>query len=318
MKKLQKVIIYIVNILYLLVISVSNSQAEIAKEKKNGFRENHSDFFHLFFPERTDLRLGYLEEWEAKESSGLSGYDLKNAFLEGLFQAQISRDSFLTFGGMLDARRLKFSSNEFFRTSSNEEDLYKFAFVPGFGTFINDDFLFWTQAEVGSYSDLDSGPLDKDNFQAWGNAQLVYRLNPSAQLLIGVSYSNDYLETNLLPFFGIRLMSDTGAFHLAADLPFNARVGYYITPYIETFAQMIVKGDKYRMRLNGEKFNVGVHDERAGIGLRFWLGSNVSWTFEGGRTISSELKYYSTQPGQFINGEIDSHWFAQSYLGVAF
>lgn len=41
--------------------------------------------------------------------------------------------------------------------------------------------------------------------------------------------------------------------------------------------------------------NVGVHDERAGIGLRFWLGRNISWTFEGGQTVNSEFKFYTSK-----------------------
>lgn len=58
----------------------------------------------------------------------------------------------------------------------------------------------------------------------------------------------------MLPFVGIRLMSTREHLIYGADFPFNARVGYYLTPHIETFAQMVVKGDRYRMRLNGERF----------------------------------------------------------------
>ena len=304
---------------FLMFTSITTNVLAETQNKKNSdsFVTNHSDFFHLFFSERTDLRVGYLNELNAKEQSGSGEYKLQNAYIDGLFQAQISKDSFMSFGGTLDARSYDFTDN-ISRADLDKENLYKLEFQPGIGAFLNDDFLFWAQAKIGSYSDLDKGPLQIDNYQLLGNVQLVYRLNPGAQLIGGVSYSNDYLEQRLLPFLGIRLLSDTGALHVSIDLPFSARVGYYLTPKIETFVKLIAKGDRYRMRLNGEDFDVGVHDERGSIGLRFWLGNHVSWTFEGGRTLTSQLKFYAPAPGQFIGGDIESHWFAQSYLGLAF
>lgn len=296
----------------------ADSRARSATPVSDGFRENHADFFHLFSTERTDMRIGYLQELEANEEVGPGSYELQNVFFDSLFQASFSRDSFFSIGATFDARQYDFSSPRTVRTYQSEENLYKMTIQPGIGFFINDDFLFWAQSELGHYSDLDQGMSSLDNYQAWGNAQIVYRLHPGTQLLAGISYSNDYLDQQLLPFVGIRIMSDTGAFHLAVDLPFMARVGYYLTPKIETFGQIKVSGDRYRTRVNGETFNVGVHDERAGIGLRFWLGNHVSLTFEGGRTLSSELRYYTQRPGQFLNGDIEPHWYVQSYLGLAF
>ncbi len=299
-----------------VLIGLADADSNSARREGRSFKEAHADFFHLFFAERTDLRVGYLYEMDAKGGSNAPEYQLHNAFVDGLFQAQVSTDSFVSIGTTVDARRYDFSQGS--NLNFDSEDLYKVSLKPGFGTFINDDFLFWAQLELGSYSDLDRGPIEAENYQALGNIQFVYRLNPGAQLLAGVSYSNTYLEQKLLPFVGIRLMSDTGAFQLAVDLPFNARAGYYLNPHIETFAQIVAKGDRYRVRMNDQDFNVGVHDERAGIGIRFWLGSQVSLTFEGGRTLNSQFKFYTDTPQLYYDGDIDPHWFAQSYLGIAF
>lgn len=311
MRKLLNIFLLTVTTHFICLSFVSAEQ-----HISNNFKESHADFFHLFFAERTDLRAGYLYEMDAKGNETSPEYQLQNAFIEGLFQAQVSRDSFVSIGVNLGARRYHFSGGNDPKLDS--DDLYKVAFTPGYGTFINDDFLIWGQLELGSYSDLDRGPIQSENYQALGNIQLVYRLNPGAQLLAGISYSNDYLEQRLLPFVGLRLMSDTGAFQLVLDLPFKARAGYYLNPHIETFAQVVAKGDRYRVRTDGEDFNVGVHDERAGIGLRFWLGNQISLTFEGGRTLNSEFKFYTDTPQHFYDGDIDPHWFVQSYLGIAF
>ena len=315
----QRYIYLLITLVFLTNISLTLAQKAPAKNERNkDFRSSHSDFFHLYFPERTDLRAGYVHEWTAKEQNGAGEYSLNNFFMDGMFQASVSKDSFMSFGGGFDMRQYDFQSNPTFRTGTKEENLYKINFAPGFGTFINDDFLFWAQAKIGNYSDLDAGALNLDDYLVLGSGEFVYRINPGAQVVLGASYSNDYLNQKLLPILGLRLMSDTGAFTLAMDLPFRFRVGYYITPHIEVFGQAVAKGDRYNVRLNGDEFNVGVHDERAGGGIRFWLGSNLSLTFDGGRTLRSQLKFYTANPGQFINGDIESHWYAQSYLGVAF
>jgi hypothetical protein len=313
---------------YLLIIFLSlifsnnafsqNNNKKVVKNV-NDFRNNHSDFFHLYSTERTDLRLGYLREFSAEEDFGTNEYDLDNFFAEGLFQASTSKDTFFSFGGNFDVRKYDISNNKFNFSNDSSEQLYKIAFSPGFGTFINDDFLIWGQTQIGNFSDLDDGFFNLDDYLVLGRIELIYRLNPSAQLIFGAAYSNDYLTQNLLPILGLRLMSDTGAFQLAIDAPFRIRVGYYLNPRIEVFSQVVAKGDRYNIRLNGDEFTVGVHDERAGGGIRFWLGNHVSLTFEGGQTLNSQFKFYrDSLKSQFSDGDIKPHWFAQSYLGLAF
>lgn len=66
MKYLEKISFIIILVFSLIILAEIPSRAESAKAQKNGFAKPFR-IFYLFFAERTDLRLGYLEEWDAEE-----------------------------------------------------------------------------------------------------------------------------------------------------------------------------------------------------------------------------------------------------------
>ncbi len=304
----------IVSLFLLSFISLGSIDVKAESE----FKEEHGSFFRVLQPERTDLRVGYLHELDAKETYGPGEYNLQNLFGEFNVQSPISRDSFFSLGGKIEQKRFLFTPVDSALTRTGSENLYGISVRPGIGVFLNDDVLLSGQAIIGNYSDLEGGILNASDYQLLGKSQLVFQINPGTQLLVGASYTNDYLDQKLLPFVGIRLVSETGRFNLSIDFPFFARVGYYITPKIETFGQFVVSGDRFQSTINGEDLKVGVHDQRAGGGLRFWLFEGVSLTFEGGRTVGSELRFNDYRAGQFTNdGEIDSHWYGRTYLGFS-
>lgn len=282
------------------------------------FKNSHSSFFHVYFAERTDMRAGYLFEKSGQDSTSPAEFDLHNLFADFSFLSPLNENSFFSLGGAIESRRYLFQSLNTPTGSIGSENLYKFAITPGYGLFINESILFWAQASIGHYSDLDRGLLNRDDYQLLGSAQLIFRINPGAQVILGASYTNTYLDQQFLPFVGLRLLSETGKIHISVDFPFHARMGYYITPHIETFGQVVVSGDRYRATIDGDEIDVGVHDQRAGLGFRFWLGTYISWTFEGGRTLSSDFKFYKRDGSAFTQGDIDPHWYGRSYLGLAF
>jgi len=313
--------------LFLTFITVLVSATTIispAHAQSNGlssldeFKNSHSDFFHVYFAERTDMRAGYLFEKSGQDSTSPAEFDLHNVFADFSILSPLDEDSFFSLGGAIESRRYLFESLNTPTGSIGSENLYKFAITPGYGLFINESILFWAQASIGHYSDLDQGLLNKDDYQLLGSGQLIFRINPGAQVILGASYTNTYLDQQFLPFVGLRLLSETGKIHISVDFPFHARMGYYITPHVETFGQVVVSGDRYRATIDGDEIDVGVHDQRAGLGFRFWLGTYVSWTFEGGRTLSSEFKFYKRDLTSFTQGDIDPHWYGRSYLGLAF
>jgi hypothetical protein len=283
------------------------------------FNRAHGNFFHVYFAERTDVRAGYLFEPSAKESGGPGAFDLHNSFLNFSTVFARSEDTFFSLGGDFEVRRYLFSVVEDAGTRTGSENLYKIAFSPGVGTFLTDNILAWGSATFGNYSDLEGGVFNRDDYQLLADARLVFQVNPGAQIILGVSYTNNYLNQRLLPVLGLRLLSESGTLHISVDLPFHGRIGYYFTPHIEGFTQVVVSGDRYQAKINGEDVSVGVHDERVGVGARFWLGSFFSFTVEGGRTLNSQLRFMRTDPGQFgRNGSLDMHWYMRTYIGVAF
>lgn len=293
----------------------------------DAFNREHGSFFHVYSAERTDLRVGYLYEPDAKESSaGTTGskgsFDLQNIFLNFSSVFALSEDSFFSLGGDFESRRYQFSTSGFGdggQVRSSTESLYKIAFSPGFGTFLTDSILAWGTVTIGNYSDLQGGAFSKDDYQLLGEGRLIFQINPGAQIIVGASYTNTYLDQRLLPIFGLRLLSESGKLHIAIDLPLYGRIGYYFTPYIEGFGQVVVTGDRYRTNVSGEDLTIGVHDERVGVGVRFWLGSYVSLTLEGGRTIDSQLRFMKVSSPIFSgDGSLDMHWYGRAYLGLAF
>jgi hypothetical protein len=283
------------------------------------FNREHGNFFHIYFSERTDVRAGYLYEPSADESAGPGSFDLHNAFFDFSSVLALSKDSFFSLGGKFESRRYLFSIVDDAKTRTGSENLYAVAFSPGIGIFLTDSILAWGSVTLGNYSDLEGGILDIDDYQLLADARLIYQINPGAQIVLGAAYTNNYLSQRLLPVIGIRLLSESGKLHISIDLPFHGRIGYYFSPYFEGFTQLVVTGDRYQARINGEDLRVGVHDERYGIGGRFWLGSYLSWTVEGGRTLSSQLRFMTSDPGQFSrNGSLEQHWYLRSYLGLAF
>ncbi|HMO17302.1 MAG TPA: DUF6268 family outer membrane beta-barrel protein [Oligoflexia bacterium] len=294
--------------------------SDLAKSESGGtlFRKAHGDFFHLYSAERTDLRAGYIYEPGAKEKSGPGEFDLHNYYTEFTLLSPLGEDSFFSIGGDFSVRRYLFSIVDSAPTRIGSENLYKFTFRPGWGIFLTDDVLVWGEADIGLYSDLERGLANRDDYRILGSAQIIFRLNPGAALLAGVSYSNTYLDQVTLPFIGLRMLSESGQTHISIDFPFHARLGYYFNPQLETFAQFTVSGDRYRTEIEGREFDIGIHDQRAGLGARFWLGSYLSLTFEGGRTVGSELRFMTPNPGQFLEADISPHWYVQSYMGLAF
>ncbi len=286
------------------------------------FNQAHGSFFHLYFAERTDVRAGYLFEPSVEESKGPGKFDLHNPFLNFSTVFAVDEGMFFSLGGEFEARRYLFSHVADASTGSRRtapENLYKIAFSPGVGKFLTDSILAWGSLTLGNYSDLKGGVLDKDDYQLLADARLVFQINPGAQLIFGAAYTNNYLNQRLLPVLGLRLLSESGKLHISVDFPFHGRIGYYVTPYVEGFTQIVVSGDRYQAQINGEDIRVGVHDERLGVGARFWLGSYVSFTLEGGRTLNSQLRFMRSDSREFgRNGALDMHWYLRTYIGLAF
>jgi hypothetical protein len=298
------------------IATISSATAESSLEE---FRKAHSSFFHVYFPERTDIRAGYLHESGAQESNGPGEFDLHNSFLQFSTVIPKSKDTFFSLGGDLEARRYLFEIIDGASTGAGAQNFYKLAFSPGIGTFITDKILAWGSLTFGNYGDFQGGIFNREDYQLLGQAKLIFQINPGAQVLFGVSYTNTYLDQRLLPFIGIRLLSESGKLHISADLPFHGRVGYYLNPHIELFGQIVVTGDRFEGKVGDQDLTLGVHDERLGGGVRFWLGSYVSLTLEAGRTLKSELRFITLNPGQFTSkGDVEMHTYLRTYIGFAF
>jgi hypothetical protein len=280
------------------------------------FSTQHGDFFHLLLPSHEDIHLRYLYEADHGEDGGPGKFDLNSFSAAGELPIPLERDTYLRFGGGYSARWYDFKDVPGAATSTDSDTLHAAELSGGAGIFLNDDLLLSGKGTFGAYSDFDGG-LDTDDFRLSGEGELVYRINPGAQLLAGLRWSEDFDDTPIFPLLGIRLLSEDGKLHISLTAPVDLRVGYNINPDIEFYADASLQGNEYRMSA-GERhdFQVHVQDRRAGLGFRWWLGDTVSLGAEAGLSWTSELKFKTEDAGQF-GGDLDPAGYVSADIGIA-
>ena len=297
----------------LFLIFVLSTRVATADES---FQQAHGNFFHLYNSKKEELGIDYTNINEQKEDGGPGEYSLGILNFFGEAPAPIDRDIFLLFGGQYGMRSYDFTRVNGARTASNDDTYYKFVGETGVGMFLSDDLLIVGRGSLGSYSDLDGG-VDSDSIVTVGDARLIYQVNPGAQLLVGVRYSQDFDDTPLFPLAGFRLLNETGNIRISLTLPLDGEIRYAVTPDAFLYFRGSIMGEQYRVS-SGEgvpDFNAYVHDQLFGLGTELWFMRTVKVGAEVGYSIGSELKYKTTDSGQF-NGDLDDALYLRASLGV--
>ncbi len=290
--------------------------AGAAESETQSFVAAHADFFRLYFAEPTEIKAGYWyhPEQEAKDAAG--EYDLQMLRAELEMPAPLSRDFFMRFGGIYEQRWYDFSGRDYEAIFGSDETLYRIVFAPGAGVFLSDDFLVTGRGLLGYYSDIGGG-VEDDDFQALGDAQAVYRLNPQAQILGGIAYARPYEDYTLLPIGGVRLLSESGTLHVSITFPLEARLGFRLTESMEVYGGAWASGDRFHVRSEGEEFDVSVRERRVGGGFSFWFGSHVNLILEAGAALAGEFEVEDLRPSRTPDQDLDPAPYLAGKVGVA-
>lgn len=201
-------------------------------------------------------------------------------------------------------RGLEFGERDF------DTDLHKGLIRLGAGKFITDSILLTGYTDVGLFTDFGDN-VNEDSFDATGQAELVFEMNPTAQLLVGLRYGHDLEGRRLIPLLGLRVLSSDGALKLAAMLPLEVGLYYRSTSIWDAYALASMSGDEYELaeapgdqrgklqifqRRVATGFGVTAFDRlrlvlQAGIALRDRIDFDLDATISSGRDI---------EPGPFV------------------
>lgn len=289
----------------------------IADDEGSSFPEAHRDFFQLLGPSTTELTVRYLFQPETQDEDGPSEFDLHQFQGTLDFPVPVSSDSYYRFGGEYQLGRYDFTNAGVGNSRLDEEDLHKIELSFGMGTFLNEEMLITGSLTPGIYSDMNGG-LDEDDFKFQGMGMLVYRMNPTAQLLAGIKWSEDFDDYPLFPILGMRLLSENGLVHLNLTLPLEARLGYNFSTNAQAYTGFWISGDEYQVSFDqDDEFHLQNQERRFGVGVLVWLNDRIQVSIEGGALMGGVFEFKKENPGQFED-EVDPTGYLAGSLGLAF
>jgi len=216
----------------------------------------------------------------------------------------------------LDFRRIEYSFGNS-STLSSDTELYDIFPRVDFGHFLSDQLFFLGSVGLGVFSDLDADLVDSLQFKS--SAQLVWRLNPGAQILAGLRLSQDFEDVPIFPFIGLRLQDTEGRLHLSLTFPLEASASLHLDHDSEIFLRAWLEGNEYNLQPRtryGVSGDVEVYqrEQRVSLGYRRWFGRNFAISLEGGATPGSIFEIKEDNRDDFSQGDLDTAWFASLAL----
>ena len=283
---------------------------------QSDFSSSHRDFFHLLFPNKSELGADYTFQPSNEFDSGIGEYDLQILNVDAELPFPVSRDLYMVFGGEYEGRQYDFSNLPLLGFNDDKVTLHKLAAKAGIGLFATDDLLLYSEATLGAYSDFED--FNEDAARLYGKAYAAYRINPGTQFVLGAAYSEDFESTNFYPLAGFRIFSESGKLHLSLTAPVEAQITYQVTPQLAMYAGGWISGEKYQVKFGevDSDFKMQIQDKRIGTGLLFWFTNHMNVNAEIGYAIDSttDLKFESVEE---FEKDVDATWYVSAGLGFA-
>lgn len=283
------------------------------------FERRHSSFFRLYSPEYSNLNIGYRFTPDQNEKSGSGSYDRQDYFAQFDIPVPRSANTFVSSGAGYESKQLDFKSIGGQTISVGKETLYSGSLRGGIGSFLTDDFLLTADGSLGVYSNFE-GSLELSDIEIFGQGLMVYRLNPGAQLILGLRRDQTFRYIDIYPVFGIRLLSTEGRLHINLTAPTELQITYSFSPTYEAYVGAWVSGNKFHIKGIGpsnSEVAARLFDSRSGIGGKVWLGRHVYLNLEAGAMLGSELKFKSPELGTF-SGKLDNSLYLTGSLGLIY
>ncbi|MDD2943999.1 MAG: DUF6268 family outer membrane beta-barrel protein [bacterium] len=294
---------------------VSHLQAD---ELGRSFIRQHGPFFHLLFWQKAELEASYALSPDRKEDGGPGEYDMQEFAANLDAPVALDGNRFFRVGLQYGQRSYDFADVPAAATNFESRTFNKIGLGFGMGSFISSDTLLMGNFRPGLYSDLENG-FDVDHFQYYGDGMIVHRMNPGALILAGIRMDETFDEVPILPFVGLRLLSNDGKLHISLTLPIELQVGYSVNQSVHFYTRAALAGEEYTASINGgdDEMRVSVQDRRVGVGSFLWLADFVHIKIEGGAEMGSQLNFKLRNAGQF-SGDIKPGAYLQAGLGFAF
>lgn len=296
---------HVVIILSVFLLSIFAPISSFAADASEEFKAAHGDFNALFVRDKSNLKFGYLAQPENEMEDSTTEFDLHNFFINARTSFIRSKDLFFNLGLDYDARYYDFR-NVRPPLQTDSETLHKVALDLGVGYFYSPDLLLLGSFKPGIYSDFDED-LNSDDYNFFGQAMVVYRLNPRLQILGGLAVTEDFEDTAVIPLIGARWEGEDKRWRLDVTLPKEIRLGYNITPKAQAYVGAWISGNQYSVRVESAQnaqVDFQVQDRRAGIGLVYNFTEKTWLTVEAGVSSGSEFEI-KTSTGREATGDID-------------
>ncbi len=303
--------VYLYTVLFLI------SPAALAE--RGAITDEHRDFLKLFYFHRPELKIDYEFHTEVDEEDGSGSVSQQVWGIEVDVPVFVSGDTFYTWGAGYQSRRFDFSASGREASLSGEGNFQQAFFRAGIGHFFSRDLFFSGHIQPGILSNFGDG-FDQEALALYAEGVFAYRLNPGAQLIAGLRFSEDFDDSPIFPLLGVRLQESTGKFHISLTAPLNFTFSYHLDRNSFLYLLGNIEGFRYAVDADSisDTFDAQFHQRKIGIGAERWITSNITLGLELGATIESELQLKSDDVGEFRSGELEQGFYVQVKLTGSF
>jgi len=307
----------LLNTVYLFTVLFFISTNALAE--RGAVTDEHRDFLKLYYFHRPELKIDYEFHTEVDEKDGPGSVQQQVWGLELDIPVFVSGETFYTWGGGYQSRMYDFSSRDRDASLSGDDNFQKVFLRAGVGHFFSRDLFFSAHIQPGLFSNFGDG-LDEDALALYAEGVFVYRLNPGAQLIAGLRFSEDFDDSPLFPLLGVRLQESTGKFHISLTAPLNLTFSYHMDQNSFLYLVGDITGDRYSVSSESlsETFDAQFHQRKVGIGVERWLTGHVTAGLELGATVESELRFKSDNVGEFRSGNLEEGLYIRVKLTGSF
>jgi hypothetical protein len=253
------------------------------------FRALNQDFFRLATGEGKDIegRYYFSAPHSFKHSDvRLSSHSLQ---LSAELPIPLSEDFFWRIAPLYEFHSYEFDNLMLENLSLDSAFLHRMELGAGFGYFLQRDLLFTLLLRPGLHSNLVD--INNKHFAFYNQGILVYRYEPSLELIAGLVSSERFDEIAVFPVIGLRAHALDNRLHVKITPPVELRLGYSITPGWQVFGGAWLTGNEYRIEEGGRSFKAQIRNQRIGGGVLYWLNHNWNIHIEAGAAIGSKFEF---------------------------
>lgn len=289
--------------LALLLLLSLNSPLLCLADSTDEFLAAHSRFLSLYRQDIRDITLDYDIESSKDSDDGDLKYDLSTIAFNSEVLFPLSENLALRTGLAYKQSAYDFSFEEGTEFGEPNFDMRLHQGFLRFGVayYLNPKVLLTTFIDAGVSSDFEDG-IGSDTLTHEFEAEVVFEMNPGAQLLFGLRRGYEFEDFSVYPLVGIRLIGTEGRLRLSATLPIEVKMQYRLSEWFDSYALVKFTGAEYEIGYGpgDQKGTLTVMQRRVAAGIQFLPGSTFVLQLEVGAGVDDSLEF------DFDNTDSDS------------